>query len=93
MSTLDVNDCAPQLPTLSHDHSYQLTFEQMIEEHGVGFLNGLLNYYCKFSASYFNSFIFNLKLQVKELTDRIQAMSLKRAFTLEDILGDERKVC
>lgn len=62
MSTLDVNDCAPQLPPHSHDHSYQLTFERMIEEHK------------------------NLKLQVKELTDRIQAMSLKRAFTLEDII-------
>eukprot|EP00105_Crassostrea_gigas_P028295 XP_011449906.1 PREDICTED: uncharacterized protein LOC105344031 [Crassostrea gigas] len=67
VSTLDVNNCAPQLPPHSHDHSYQLTFERMIEEHK------------------------NLKLQVKELTDRIQAISLKRAFTLEDIIGDERK--
>lgn len=69
VSTLDVNDCAPQLPPHSHEHSYQLTFERMIEEHK------------------------NLKLQVKELTGRIQAMSLKRTFTLEDIIGDERKVC
>ncbi|XP_062594215.1 uncharacterized protein LOC134255719 isoform X1 [Saccostrea cucullata] len=34
----------------------------------------------------------NLKLQVEELTRQIQAMSRKRAFTLEDIIGDERKV-
>nr|XP_022286236.1 uncharacterized protein LOC111099146 isoform X1 [Crassostrea virginica] len=59
----------PQLPPHSHDHSYQLTIEQMIEEHK------------------------NLRLQVKELTRQIQTMSLKRAFTLEDIIGDERKVC
>lgn len=68
LTTLHVDECTPQLPPHS-DHSYQLSFERMIEEHK------------------------SLKLQVKELTSKIQAMSLKRPVTLEDIIGDERKVC
>lgn len=92
MSTSDVNDCGPQLPAHSHDHSYQLTFERMIKEHKVCFFNKM-NYYCKFSASDIK-FIYlerNEKLQNKKRKDKIQAMSLKIAFTLEDIIGDERK--
>ena len=42
MTSSDVNVTSdtfvPQLPPHSHDHSYQLTFEQMIEEHKVCFL-------------------------------------------------------
>lgn len=54
-----------------------------------------MNYYCKFSASDIK-FIYlerNEKLQNKKRKDKIQAMSLKIAFTLEDIIGDERKLC
>ena len=34
----------------------------------------------------------NLKLKVEEFTRMIQAMSMKWAFTLEDVIGNERNV-